>query len=241
MENKKDLSIREVISTNPKLFQALQRDAKEIISVEKEKMQRRRLCLPLSYRDFRELFLSFGTYCLFKRNQNKEFVLDENNESVIEQLYCYITNNSSFSGDLCKGIMLQGKYGCGKTVILETYSMLHSHIVTKYSLRQPLLKFIQSTELQEQIIQQSVKAFIQRPLVIDEFGREPKTVQDFGNILRPISELLSIRGDMGTLTHGTTNFTLETLSSAEFYGGMIGDRLKMMFNFIPLSGESRRK
>ena len=241
MENKKDLSIREVISTNPKLFQALQRDAKEIISVEKEKMQRRRLCLPLSYRDFRELFLSFGTYCLFRRNQNKEFVLDENNEPVIEQFYRYATNSSSFAGDLNKGIMLQGKYGCGKSVILETYSMLHNHIVTKYLLRQPLLKFIQSTELQEQIIQQSVKTFIQRPLVIDEFGREQKTVQDFGNILRPMSELLSIRGDMGTLTHGTTNFTLETLSSAEFYGGMIGDRLKMMFNFIPLSGESRRK
>ena len=106
MENKKDLSIQEVISTNPKLFQALQRDAKEIISVEKEKMQRRRLCLPLAYRDFRELFLSFGTYCLFKRNQNKEFVLDENNESVIEQLYCYATNNSSFAGYIESGNVL---------------------------------------------------------------------------------------------------------------------------------------
>ena len=241
MEKKKDLSIREVISTNPKLFQALQRDAKEIISVEKEKMQRRRLCLPLSYRDFRELFLSFGTYCLFKRNQNKEFVLDENNEPVIKQFYCYATNNFSFAGDLNKGIMLQGKYGCGKTVILETYSLLHNHVVKRFCLNQPLFTFIKSVELQEQIIKQSASVFARRPLIIDEFGREPKTVQDFGNILRPISELLSIRGDMGTLTHGTTNFTLETLSSAEFYGGMIGDRLKMMFNFIPLSGESRRK
>jgi len=241
MENKKDLSIQEVISTNPKLFQALQRDAKEIISVEKEKMQRRRLCLPLAYRDFRELFLSFGTYCLFKRNQNKEFVLDENNESVIEQLYCYATNNSSFAGDLNKGIMLQGKYGCGKSVILETYSMLHNHIVTKYAIRQPLFLFIKSLDLQEQIIKQSLKTFVQRPLIIDEFGRESKTVQDYGNISRPISELLSIRSDLGTLTHGTTNFTLETLASDEFYGGMIGDRLKMMFNFTPLSGESRRK
>lgn len=76
---------------------------------------------------------------------------------------------------------------------------------------------------------------------LDEFGRESKTVQDFGNILRPISELLSIRSDNGSLTHGTTNFTLETLSSDNFYGGMIGDRLKMMFNFITIRGESRRK
>jgi len=137
--------------------------------------------------------------------------------------------------------MLQGKYGCGKSVILETYSMLHNHIVVNYSLRLPLLTFIQSIELQEQIVKQSIKAFTQRPMIIDEFGRESKTVQDFGNILRPVSELLSLRGDIGTLTHGTTNFTLETLSSAEFYGGMIGDRLRMMFNFIPVLGESRRK
>lgn len=241
MENKKDLSIQRAISTNRKLFEALRNDVQGILSGEKEKMQRRRLCLPLAYSDFRELFLSFGTYCLYRKGQKKEFVMDKNNEPIIEQLYCYATNSSAFSGDLDKGIMLQGKYGCGKSVILETYSMLHNHIVMNYSLRQPLLTFIQSIELQEQIVKQSVKAFIQRPLIIDEFGRESKTVQDFGNILRPISELLSIRADMGTLTHGTTNFTLDTLSSTEFYGGMIGDRLKMMFNFIPIPGESRRK
>jgi DNA replication protein DnaC len=226
---------------NRKLFEALQRDAREILSDEKEKMKRSRLCLPLAYSDFRELFLSFGTYCLFKRNQKKEFVIDKNNETIIEQLYFYVTNDSSFMGDLDKGIMLQGKYGCGKSIILETYSMLHNHIVRKYFMKQPLLTFIQSTELQEQIIKQSIKAFTRLPLIIDEFGRESKTVQDYGNILRPISELLSIRADVGTLTHGTTNFTLDTLSSAEFYGGMIGDRLKMMFNFIPVPGESRRK
>ena len=241
MENKKDLSIREAILTNRKLFDALQRDVQEIISSEKEKMQHRRLVLPLAYSGFRELFLSFGMYCLYKRSQRKEFVIDKNNEAIIELLYCYATNNSAFVGDLDKGIMLQGKYGCGKSVILETYSMLHNHIIVNYSLRLPLLTFIQSTELQEQIIKQSIKAFTQRPLIIDEFGRESKTVQDFGNILRPISELLSLRGDMGTLTHGTTNFTLDTLASSEFYGGMIGDRLKMMFNFIPVPGESRRK
>jgi hypothetical protein len=46
---------------------------------------------------------------------------------------------------------------------------------------------------------------------------------------------------MGTITHATSNFTLKTLSSDEFYGGMIGDRLKTMFNFITMQGESRRQ
>ncbi|MDR2916198.1 MAG: hypothetical protein LBV74_15470 [Tannerella sp.] len=240
MEKGKDLSIQEVISTNQGFYQALQNDVREIVAGEKEKMRRRHFVLPLAYSDFRELFMSFGNICLLNRNQEKGFVIDEDNESIIKQLYCYATNNTAFAGDLNKGILLQGKYGCGKTLLLETYSLLHNHIVKKYSLNQPLLLFIKSVELQEHIIKQSASAFAKRPLIIDEFGRESKTVMDYGNVSRPISELLSLRSDVGTLIHGTTNFTLATLSSDEFYGGMIGDRLKAMFNFITLKGESRR-
>lgn len=240
MEKRKDLSIREVISTNPQFFQTLRKDAQEIVAHEKEKMRRQRLPLPLAYADFQSLFCEFGTICLHNRNQVKDFVIDKNNEPMIEQLYCYITNDSAFSGDLNKGIMLQGKYGCGKTILLETYLLLHNHVVRRFSLNQPLFTFIKSVELQEQIVKQSASAFARRPLIIDEFGRESKTVQNYGNVGRPISELLSLRSDIGTLTHGTSNFSLSTLSSEEFYGGMIGDRLKMMFNFITLQGESRR-
>ena len=240
MGKEKDLSIRAAISTNHDFYQALQADIQEMVSDEKEKMFRRRLVLPLAYMDFRDLFQSFGNICLYSRNQNKNFVIDSYNEPIIEQLYFYATNNPSFNGDLNKGIMLQGKYGCGKTVLFETYSILHNHVVKKFLMNCPLLTFIKSVELQEHIRKQSVQMFARRPLIIDEFGRESKTVQDYGNISRPISELLSLRSDAGTLTHGTTNFTLETLSSEEFYGAMIGDRLKMMFNFITMKGESRR-
>ena len=240
MEERKDLSIREVISTNQQFFQVLRKDVQEIVANEKEKMRKLRFPLPLAYADFQSLFCEFGTICLHNRNQAKDFVIDKNNESMIEQLYCYITNDSAFSGNLDKGIMLQGKYGCGKTILLETYSLLHNHVVRRFHLNQPLFTFIKSVELQEQIIKQSTSVFARRPLIIDEFGRESKTVQDYGNTSRPISELLSLRSDVGVVTHGTTNFTFATLSSDEFYGGMIGDRLKVMFNFITLNGESRR-
>ncbi len=240
MERRKDLTIREVISTNPEFFQAIQGDVSEIVAREKEKMRLRRLPLPLSYSDFKELFRLFGTVCLQNRNQNQNFIIDNDNEAMIEHLYLYATGGLAFDGDLSKGIMLQGKYGCGKTLILETYSLLHNHIVRKFSLNYPLFTFIKSIELQEQIIKQSPSIFAKRPLIIDEFGRESKMVMDYGNVSRPISELLSLRSDVGTVTHGTTNFTLATLSSDEFYGGMIGDRFKVMFNFITLKGESRR-
>lgn len=240
MEKRRDLSIQEAISISSEFFQTVQKDVCEIVAGEKEKIRQRRLVLTLSYSDFQNLFLSFGTVCLLSRNQNKNFIIDENNEPVIKQLYYYLTNNSSFSGDLTKGILLQGKYGCGKTILLETYSIFHNHIVKRFCLNYPLFLFIKSVELQEQIRKQSVNMFVRRPLIIDEFGRESKTIQEYGNIIRPISELLSLRSDAGTLTHGTTNFILKTLASDKFYGGMIGDRLKTMFNFITVPGESRR-
>lgn len=176
MEKKKDLSIREVISTNQEFYRTLQKEAEEIISDERKKILQHRLSLPLAYPDFRNLFLLFGTVCLHKRNQNRIFIVDENNEPIIKHLYFYATHNPSFEGDLSKGIMLQGKYGCGKTVILETYSLLHNHIIKQFGLNYPLLTFIKSVELQEQIRTQSISAFVRRPLIIDEFGRESKTV-----------------------------------------------------------------
>ncbi|WP_372750832.1 hypothetical protein [Labilibaculum sp.] len=240
MERKRDLSTQEAISIRQGSIEALQNDAKEIIADEKNKIRQRRFLLPFKYSEFRNLFVMFGTACLQKRHQNRSFVIDKNNEPAIQQLHYYSTNNTAFAGNLNKGILLQGKYGCGKTILLETYSMLHNHIIRKYCLNYPLLLFIKSIELQEQIRKKSASHFTRRPIIIDEFGRESKTVQDYGNIIRPISELLSLRSDFGTLTHGTSNFTLNTLSTDEFYGSMIGDRLRMMFNFITLHGESRR-
>ncbi len=241
METKKDLSVREAISTNDEINRIIRDQAKEMINNERKKIAQLRPALPFDYSDFRELFVAFGTYCLLSRNKNTDFIIDANNEPTIEQLFYYATNNCLFKGDLNKGIMLQGKFGCGKTVILETYSLIHNHIAKRSAAKFPMLTFIKSMELQERIIRETTKPFLLRPLIIDEFGREPKTIQNFGNILRPISELLSERSDTGAITHGTTNFTLSTLSSDDFYGGMIGDRLKTMFNFITLKGDSRRK
>jgi DNA replication protein DnaC len=240
MEKRKDLSIQAVISTNESFYRALQSDVQELIVSEKEKIRRQRFIFPFVYPDFRDLIISFGSYCLCSRNQHRNFMIDKFNEPVIEQLFLYATNNPTFKGHLNRGIMLQGKYGCGKTILLKTYSLLHNHIVRKLSMNKPTLLFIKSVELQEQIRKQSVDMFVRRPLIIDEFGRESKMVQDYGNVIRPISELLSLRSDEGTITHGATNFNLSTLSSEEFYGGMIGDRLKEMFNFITLNGDSKR-
>ena len=100
---------------------------------------------------------------------------------------------------------------------------------------------MKSMELLETLKEKSIKSFSLFPLVIDEFGREPKQIMDFGNLRSPVIELLCERYDTGAWAHGTTNFTLDTLYAENQYGRMTGDRLKSMFNFIELKGDSRRK
>lgn len=240
MESKGDLLIQNSNLSKKACFAALQDDASKIITNEKQKIRQRRFLFPFEYSDFRNLLITYGTICLHKRNQYKSFTIDGGNESIIQELYYYASGNSMFNGDLNKGLLLQGKYGCGKTILLKTYSLLQNHMIKKFGLRHPILLFIQTSELQKQILTQTVTNFIRRPMIIDELGHEPKTVLDYGNVIRPISELLRLRSELGTLTHGTSNFDLKTLSSEKFYGNWIGDRLKTMFNFITLPGESRR-
>ena len=240
MTKRKALSLQEVISTKGTFYDIMKSAAENKIYNERKKIDSRFIPLPITYEEYKNLFAMFGTNFLLQQNQNKMFEIDKYNEPVIKQLYLYITRSDSFDGDLQKGIMLQGKFGCGKTVVMGTYWIIHNHIVQKLGLQIPNITFVKSIQLQDIIIKKTNKNYTFRPLIIDEFGRESKTVQDFGNILRPISELLSIRSDNNSMTHGTTNFTLDTLSSENFYGRMIGDRLKMMFNFITMPGESRR-
>lgn len=241
MEKKKVLSIQEVISTKGSFHDMLKSDIEEKLSREKKKIELLELPLPISFVEFCDLFVAFGTHTLLRQNQKIVFEMDKYNEPIIEQLFFFLTRDSQFQGDLNKGILVQGKFGCGKTVIMETFAEIHNHIIKRMGIKRPLITFIKSLDLQEKLITQSTTSFVYRPLIIDEFGREPKTVQDYGNTMRPISELLSLRSDNGSITHGITNFSFERLVTETYYGAMIGDRLKMMFNLMPMKGDSKRK
>jgi hypothetical protein len=55
----------------------------------------------------------------------REFLLDENNETIIKGLCCYFTGNThaaAYGLDLSKGILLLGGVGCGKTTIMKAFS-----------------------------------------------------------------------------------------------------------------------
>ncbi len=229
-------------STNrPDPFRILLDDIRERNGERTRKLARRQLRLPFSFDEFCQLLTAEGTALLEWKRLPVPFVMDAGNQAAIRQLWLYSAGVRDFEGDLRKGIMLQGKVGCGKSILLESYVNLLAHYIDKFELSAVAPLFITSNRISQDVVRGEISRFALRTLAIDEFGREPKTAMDYGNTIRPLTELIHLRGDNGSLTHGTTNFTLDTLSGDEFYGRMIGDRLRAMFNFITLSGESRRR
>ena len=87
-----------------------------------------------------------------------------------------------------------------------------------------------------------------RPLFIDELGREQLEINDFGNRIRPINDLMAARYETGARTFFTSNFRLETLSKGRSengeivgYGKYIGERIQEATNIVNLPGDSRRE
>ena len=87
-----------------------------------------------------------------------------------------------------------------------------------------------------------------RPLFIDELGREQLEINDFGNRIRPINDLMEARYESGVRTFFTSNFSLDSLSKGRNdkgemigYGRYVGERIQEMTNIVTMPGGSRRE
>lgn len=76
-------------------------------------------------------------------------------------------------------------------------------------------------------------------LAVDDLGVEPLEIQDYGNILSPMVELLTRRYDRQLFTMVTTNLTPQEIRAK--YGDRIADRLNEMMVKIVFSNPTYRK
>lgn len=75
-------------------------------------------------------------------------------------------------------------------------------------------------------------------MFIDDLGAERKEVQDYGNVLTPMIDLLEHRYAKRLFTVVTTNLDADQLG--EKYGARLRDRFREMFIVVPFTNRSFR-
>ena len=75
-------------------------------------------------------------------------------------------------------------------------------------------------------------------IAIEDMGREPIEVLDYGNILNPVVDMLEYRYNMQLFTFITTNLTKSQIR--EKYGNRIADRFNEMREVIIFKNETYR-
>ncbi len=174
------------------------------------------------------------------------FKTDAENEDAIKLLLLYIARDERFETampdrnySLGKGLLLNGRPGTGKTVLLRIVQR------TLYYLRSDIqFKRLNMREICQDY-QASGPAILmpeQKHWFVDEFGLTTREqVQSYGNKIIVGDELVGIRYDLfqrGYMLHLTTNLTEQQM--IDFYNERTVSRLHEMCNFIPLDGNDRR-
>jgi len=178
------------------------------------------------------------------------FEIDENNTSIINNLFNYFIGNVQFCNEnnlnLSKGILLCGGVGTGKSVIMQAIKLYTGKILMRNS--------FQSYHTSEVVDNVNVKGidYLDKfnytglnPITcyIDDICSKKEKIKNFGTDISVIEELISIRYNVfcrqRRLTHFSTNIFPAEMNN--YYDTRIIDRLIEMCNLISLNGISRRK
>jgi len=185
--------------------------------------------------EYRELFQIRAQQVMATRKCYQPFVIDEYNKAVINLMYCWLSRQpSALNSEI--GIVLNGSYGCGKSVLIEAFCMVFNDITQSENYK---VKVIHAIELVDMIRKEGVVPFARMPLLIQDMGKEKTEVKDFGTAINPISDLLALRAEYGSLTFGSSNMDKQGFEKA--YMQYIAKRLWDHVNLVLLPGRSRRE
>lgn len=192
----------------------------------------------------------------------RPYELDEHSRPVFKALSMYFVDDAGFeqldeSYSLDKGILLCGGVGCGKTQIMKLFAINKKANYDVLNCMDMANRFVQMGNTKDSFDMMDRYSMIHRTelkslwnleqeavgICFDDMGTEAER-QIYGNRTNVIAELIQRRyGNRNGLpfhyTHITTN--LGAMELEKQYGPRVWDRIKEMFNIIPMTGGSRRK
>lgn len=138
------------------------------------------------------------------------------------------------------GILMCGKCGNGKTTLMRSLSDVLAYLRQKHAGYSASLPIFKAKDIIRSAEDDRLQDFMSRPILgIDDLGEEPTEVNVFGNIARPMCDLLEYRYENQLYTIATSNQTAEEISTK--YKERVADRLREMMTVIGFTNESYRK
>lgn len=171
--------------------------------------------------------------------RHRTFEDDEQTRENIKRVAKFLTDdNQKF------GMIFLGLCGNGKTTMLYAFQQSVNYLNRNNLFEDSSQVGIQIMDAKEIAgIAKDVKEFRtikNRPmLAIEDMGREPTEVLDYGNILNPVIDLIEYRYDAQLFTIITTNLNPEEIRAK--YGARVADRFNEMLEKIVFKNKSYRK
>jgi chromosomal replication initiation ATPase DnaA len=184
--------------------------------------------LNINYNVFKELFQKVGQKMLDTSPRNRKFEIDADNTPTIKFLHEWISGKYGN-----KGFLISGKIGCGKTFFVKIIVEIFK------ALRKTEFYFITARNFNRDYSEKGFKYYSQRPLLIDEFGRNENKLKTYGNDETPFIDMMLEKYENNSIIIATSNYKIETLE--EFYGQLLADRFKEMLVYHIMKGDTRRK
>jgi hypothetical protein len=151
--------------------------------------------------------------------------------------------------DPCKGIVLYGERGAGKSTLARAMWMVGRFFSAELGWRARRMEFSRMDEVAMQMNAETslapLDALTRDHRVIDEVKEEHFSVRQWGNHVRPIEMMLFPRHEAwkksGQLTVITTNMPWDVLTSPDTYeDARLADRIADQYQGVRVTGPDRR-
>lgn len=178
-----------------------------------------------------------------------DFIVDDRNRNTLAALYDYVWHKDGRL-DPRKGLFLWGPIGTGKSTLIKGLQKYLGKI-NKYCYGYDAnigFRFLSAVEIALMYAKSGLDGIVSLTerermsnLAIDELGKEPTDSKYFGTSINVMQTILQLRYEARNqfITHVTTNLD-PNFDLPEKYSAYIADRVKEMFNVIPIKGETRR-
>lgn len=187
--------------------------------------------------------LLYTAYAAEVQLRGRKLSMDVETTRVVAETARFLTSPQGIK----TGMMFCGTCGNGKTTLMNaignTLEWMRNHEIFVDSENKDLydyLTILDAKRIATDMKNDTVASKIKRNtlLGIEDMGREPAEVLDYGNVFSPIVDLLEYRYSSRLFTIITTNLTSSQIR--EKYGMRVADRLNEMLHVVVFRNTSFR-